>query len=71
MKVKTPKGWRLLRWNQIVREADRRICASFEPGGSSRLKDTMPAKMSGCLNERPGINGIFGDRRLFIRRIKR
>lgn len=72
MKVLKPKGYRLLRKNEIVRKTDRRILASFEPNGSTRLRDTasMKSYLMVFAGSKPGYNTTTGHPRLFIRKVK-
>lgn len=72
MKVLKPKGYRLLRKNEIVRKTDRRIVAGKEPVGSLRVKDTISVTslIPAFVGQRPGNNSLTGYPRLFIRKIK-
>lgn len=71
-KVQVPKGYRLLRANEIVRETDRRILAGFEPFGTSRLEDTVnqSAYLQVFVGGKPGVNMSTRHPRLFIRKVK-
>jgi hypothetical protein len=72
VKISVPKGYRLLRKNEIVRKTDRRICAQFEPNGSDKLFNTVSPKslLRVFVGEKPGINSFTGHPRLFIRKVK-